>query len=425
MGEQPRRLDSWKEIAEYLGRDVRTALRWAKTQHLPVHHVAGGKVRSVFALTSELDAWMAGRTGETGAAARPPASRASRLRRPVPAGIVALAAAAALIAAAATLARAPAVSPVRVSATATAVTTIDGKGVARVVHDFDPAVDTRLAKSPLIADVDADGSQDVIVGVAYYDDVPNKRVRSGELINVGAAGGVRWRFAFDDQLSFRDGTFTGPWGLTDWQVGPAASPARIAVAAHDAVWWPSMAAVIDHTGRRLSTFVNPGWIESLLWLDRDRLAAAGFSNARNGAMLAIVDAGRALTQAPGSEGTPFHCTACPAGAPLFYASFPRSELNVLTASRFNRAQLSWVGDRLLVTTIEIPGDPIAGAAHYEFDRDLRLIRASYSDSYWDVHRRLELEGRVGHSRDTCPDRAGPPAIDVWSTAGWTRTAPTR
>lgn len=447
MGEQSRRLDSWKEIAEYLGRDVRTALRWAKTQDLPVRRVAGGKVRSVFALTSELDAWMAGRTGEAEdaavhtAAAGPPAagppaagpptaSGPSRVRRP--AVFAALAAAAAAAVMAAVVMAAPAIRtramprlPVRASVTAGAVTVTDSRGVERTLHDFDPSVDTIVLKPPSISDIDADGRPDVLVGVAYYEDLQHRNVRSGELINVAADGAVRWRFAFDDQLPFRDGMFKGPWAVTDWQAGPAASPARIAVAAHDAVWWASMAAVIDHTGRRLSTFVNPGWIESLLWLDRDRLAAAGFSNARNGAMLAIIDAGRALTQAPGSEGTPFQCTACPAEAPLFYASFPRSELNVLTASRFNRAQLSWHDNRLLVTTIEIPGDPIAGTAHYEFDRELRFVRARYSDTYWDVHAQLEREGRITHTREACPDREGPRGIDVWTPAGWTRMAATR
>src|SRR5687767_5236706 len=62
-GGPPRRLDSWKEIAEYLRRDVRTATRW-ESQGLPLHRVAGGKGRSVFAFTNEIDAWMASHPAE-------------------------------------------------------------------------------------------------------------------------------------------------------------------------------------------------------------------------------------------------------------------------------------------------------------------------------------------------------------------------
>ncbi len=55
MGE---RLDSWKDIAAYLGRDVRTAQRWALTRGLPVHRLPGGTRPRVFALISEVDAWL-------------------------------------------------------------------------------------------------------------------------------------------------------------------------------------------------------------------------------------------------------------------------------------------------------------------------------------------------------------------------------
>ena len=39
---QPRRLDSWKEVAEYLKRDVRTVSRWELSRGLPVRRVPGG-----------------------------------------------------------------------------------------------------------------------------------------------------------------------------------------------------------------------------------------------------------------------------------------------------------------------------------------------------------------------------------------------
>lgn len=55
---QRKRLDSWKTIAEYLGRNVRTATRWAEQRELPVHRVPGGKRQSVFAYSDEIDAWL-------------------------------------------------------------------------------------------------------------------------------------------------------------------------------------------------------------------------------------------------------------------------------------------------------------------------------------------------------------------------------
>ncbi|HUN64273.1 MAG TPA: hypothetical protein VMU53_19895 [Candidatus Sulfotelmatobacter sp.] len=52
------RLDSWKEIAEYLGRGERTAKRWEAERKLPVHHVPGGGHGSVYAFSAELDQWL-------------------------------------------------------------------------------------------------------------------------------------------------------------------------------------------------------------------------------------------------------------------------------------------------------------------------------------------------------------------------------
>jgi TolB-like protein/Tfp pilus assembly protein PilF len=51
------RLDSWKEIAAYLGREVRTVQLWEKSEGLPIHRQQHARQGSVYAFKSELDAW--------------------------------------------------------------------------------------------------------------------------------------------------------------------------------------------------------------------------------------------------------------------------------------------------------------------------------------------------------------------------------
>src|SRR5687767_12979340 len=51
------RLDSWKEIAAYLRRDVTTVQRWEKREGMPVHRHLHDKMGSVYAFRRELDAW--------------------------------------------------------------------------------------------------------------------------------------------------------------------------------------------------------------------------------------------------------------------------------------------------------------------------------------------------------------------------------
>jgi Tol biopolymer transport system component len=51
------RLESWKEIASYLKKGVRTVQRWERTEGLPVRRLGQDRTGFVFAYKSELDAW--------------------------------------------------------------------------------------------------------------------------------------------------------------------------------------------------------------------------------------------------------------------------------------------------------------------------------------------------------------------------------
>ncbi len=52
-----KRLDSWKEIAAYLNRDVTTVQRWEKREGLPVHRHLHFKRGTVYAFAAEVDEW--------------------------------------------------------------------------------------------------------------------------------------------------------------------------------------------------------------------------------------------------------------------------------------------------------------------------------------------------------------------------------
>ena len=65
-------LESWKEIAVYLQRDVKTVQRWEKKEGLPVHRQLHKSRSSVYAFPSEVDAWRAHREPEP---AEPPVWR--------------------------------------------------------------------------------------------------------------------------------------------------------------------------------------------------------------------------------------------------------------------------------------------------------------------------------------------------------------
>jgi len=51
-------LSSWKEIAQFFGKGVRTVQRWEKTLDLPIHRPPGAPSNVVLARESDLEAWM-------------------------------------------------------------------------------------------------------------------------------------------------------------------------------------------------------------------------------------------------------------------------------------------------------------------------------------------------------------------------------
>jgi TolB-like protein len=74
----PQRLDGWKAIGRFIGRDARTAQRWAQERNLPIRHIAGGG-RSVFAWANELQAWLRGDVVDRGGNPAPVAARSPGL----------------------------------------------------------------------------------------------------------------------------------------------------------------------------------------------------------------------------------------------------------------------------------------------------------------------------------------------------------
>ncbi len=69
------KLESWKEIATYLQRDVSTVRRWEKCEGLPVRRHEHRTRSTVYAIPAELDAWRAARQPESEAAPASPVAR--------------------------------------------------------------------------------------------------------------------------------------------------------------------------------------------------------------------------------------------------------------------------------------------------------------------------------------------------------------
>lgn len=81
-GDASDRLDSWKEIAAYLGREVRTVQGWEKSEGLPVHRHQHSRQGTVYAFRGELDAWREARKPAAETPEVPPPEPPARRERP-------------------------------------------------------------------------------------------------------------------------------------------------------------------------------------------------------------------------------------------------------------------------------------------------------------------------------------------------------
>lgn len=421
------RLDSWKSIASYLGRDIGTVRRWERTRGLPIHRVPGGKGSSVFAYTAEIDEWLKSAPSEPATPESLPAPPEAP-RNPASwrwaAAAVAVAAAVAIIW---WMQRAPrrieAVAlDLRVELTPQMLTARAPGGADLWVHRLGEDSRHFLSEVSERVRVLTSNTPSIFFTTSHRMRRADDVVEGGEFTSLDLNGSTRWRYTFNDTLTFGGKSFGPPWAVTAFAVDDTTPTRRIAVAAHHWLWGPSLMAILGDDGRRIGMFANDGWIEQLQWLSPDRLAIGGFLESMNGGMAALIDPSRLDGQAPEPPGSSHHCTNCGQNAPLRMVVMPRSEVNLLTHSRFNRAILERMPDRLIVRTVEVPPGPeSAGAADaiYEFSPELELRSASFSQRYWEIHDRLEVEKKVNHSREACPDREGPRVIHTWSAErGW-------
>ncbi|MBI4265748.1 MAG: hypothetical protein HY657_15340 [Acidobacteria bacterium] len=416
----PSRLDSWKEIARYLRRDIRTVIRWEQDRGLPVHRVPGGRLPRVFAYTQELDDWLAQRPAETGGD-EPSTVRASqtgdladlpgaqdghtRRRRVFLAG----AAGALLVIAGATTAwtlRGEADAPTDLAIVANELRALDATGRTRWTHRFDTtelgAPQTRWSH---IGDVDADGRVDLLASLELRDRPSNRS--AGELVRFATDGRLQWSATVDDRLSFRDQEYGPPWVGADLTVYRAAGEARIAWTVHHFTWWPSLLITLNGDGKRLGTYVNAGWIRAATpSIDGRHLFVTGVSNSRQAYFFAVLDAANPTGRSPEPPGSPMECLSCPPGDPLRYVVFPRTDISrARTFPGDGPAVVTFVDGTVQVHVLENAGPEIA-ATIYELSPDLRLHRARFSDSFWEWHRLLEAEGKLDHRAEDCPELRG-------------------
>jgi hypothetical protein len=443
------RLNSWKDIASYLGKGVRTVQRWESHLGLPVRRVDPESAHSVFALKSEIDVWLlnGGRDRETAHHPDPPDSAdpslgpAPRIAvEPVPkppetsgrataspgftapglwlalilVGVVGVVLS--VVPSARNLTR-PSGGPNPVGAAFEAgvlrTWNADGQTVWTIplAASPDARLDTRLSpRSPsqgrriAVADLDGDASNEVLILGTSPSGADDK------LYVFNADGRPRFTHVPGRPVTFGSDVFRG-FGANGFYLFHEPDQAlSLWLTASNVPWFPSVLQQLSPRGEVLSEYWSNGHLVSLRSVTlrgRPFLLLGGFNNERHGASLAIIDRAQADGAAP-SENPKYRCMDCPAGEPAEFLVFPGSDvMKEGTAGQGSAAvsDMLLAGEDDLVLTVHqfstrVPGqtDSVEASLNYTLSaKDLSLRRLVVLWGYEVVHRSFERAGRLHHS----------------------------
>ena len=461
------RLDSWKSIAAYLRRDVRTVIRWEETRGLPVRRMPGTTRSAVYAFKHEIDAWMSaqppgsGSNGvEAAAAASGPVSDVEvpivsmagaesgdgkapvgLIRRWVPIAIAAIAAFC-LVLFLYPHVRTSRRVPGRVVFTLDSLQAWDDGNHMLWEHRFEQPFSTTAVVGSIdptngrpypfdavnrasFHDLNGDGQREILATTLFpRGDSATDHSRQ-VLWCFDSSGRVLWSYEPQTVLRFGMRTYGPPWILREFITSDEPGRKTIWVSATEPTWGKSFIARLDADGRDAVQFVHSGEIATLqrfhsplgamLWI-------GGFNDEYDTASLAIVRDTQPFAVSPQTPGSHYACVECGTGDPYAYFVLPRYDVSRILHNPNNKVY-SITSDAKAVTVRQAEVS-VADQILYDFsnDADPRPVRVNYSSGFWPNHLELERQGKVSHSLEKCPDRLHPPPVREYRNGGWREIA---
>ncbi len=443
------RLNGWKDIANHVGKGVRTVQRWEKVYGLPVHRLGeeGGEI--VFAFRDEVDAWLRSKARARGGlaaldaeadahsgngrpagrhpggpvealprAGSPPVdAMPSRADAPVRPRRRALAVTALLLVAAAAVGAWIVTRPPRMPATwkveQDTLLVYDADGTEMWSYRFEGPVAEEYFDGPAAAwatpvaieDLDGDRRPEVLVQV-----VGAERQHSDVLRCFNGDGSLRWARRLDDRVRFGQETYAPPWAVRFFRVLPNGDGTRSVWATFiHGMKFPTVLERLTPDGTVTSRYWSNGYVESVslaTWQGRQVVLVGACNNEVKGSSLAILDAADATGTAP-AVATTYRCTTCPQRDPLAFVVFPGSPLRQALREPGSVEQ-AWVtaeGGVVALVKEHAHGAPLShGHYHVTLDADLRPVSVEVTNQFIDLLNWFHRAGRLDHPYSPAVDR---------------------
>jgi hypothetical protein len=398
-------LQSWKEIATFMGVTVRSVQRW-ESDGLPVYRQGDGRKARVFAYPGELKEWLEARglrepEPETEAACAPPERQPPRpriQRKPwwAAAGVAVALAAAMVLWRTGVFPAAPVPAHWRLDgSTLRVLDAAEHLCWEKTLPPLGPAFDARVRDKVVIADIDGDGRTELLLSY-----VPAGPDQTGRLMCFDHRGRLRWESRFGAARTFGARQFDANYiGVFVKPVQAGGRHLLLTVANHH-IWYPAQAALLDAAnGKVVEEYWHPGAIYHCLIYDIDddgqpEALLGGINNPGDG----LGHPGVAVLKLPFSKaprrtpaaGDPFPPVT--GGGELAYALFPLADF--LRQQGHLGAVHTMSVDRNRRILVETPGFIV-----YYLDSHLNVLEYRFSGEFEPLHDLAFHQGILDHKLD--------------------------
>ncbi len=428
-------LDSWKEIANYLKRDVRTCQRWEKHFGLPVHRLEDSSRSRVFAYKEEIDKWLELKLGQ------PKIRRIHLLLRCFPqlALFLTIVLSALLFL---WLIKLIFISPSRFPSDfkimGSRLIIIDEQGkplweYETGIRDLESEATYRkhfqvkkkillpnniLLPHLLFKDINNDKAKETLFSIQTINEAGEDR-----LICFNNKGKILWTFQAGRRMIFGNKEYSSDYRITGFGCDDIDSDGRqeIIVIAHHNTYFPCQVVLLNSKGKILGEYWNSGYLQNYAFVDlngdgRKEIILAGINNEWRCPCVVVLDPALMKGASPQTKDY-YRCQNIKDSYEKYYLRFPRNEIDLL------KRELNNVICRIDVFENKtISFSTSVSSIFYEFNYNMKLLNVDLSHAFMADYEQFKNEGKIKKSLDELKQDILQRRVFYFDGQEWTKKA---